>query len=143
MNANKEPLETHVVYKRSRSEGSEKDVRVLRSGKRAKVHNIVPQEMLMKRKETKMKKKENQQVGNIPQNQTSTQMNSLAYQNPQVFLGSEVKAEDLLKAKLFTCSLEQLMPLKGVRSKVFQLTKGSYKRQPNRTNTKQEAMNVY
>ncbi|KAG1043777.1 hypothetical protein G6F43_011580 [Rhizopus delemar] len=135
---NKQPIETYAADKRLRNDESELDHRVSRSGKKTKVHDTVSKELANRRNEMKSKRKElndvsnssapiaispnaaKESIVNARKKKHSSNRTSQASLNMP---SDSITAEDILKAKVFNVSLEQLMPLKGLRSQIIQRTK--------------------
>ncbi|KAG1168443.1 hypothetical protein G6F55_011660 [Rhizopus delemar] len=135
---NKQPIETYAADKRLRNDESELDHRVSRSGKKTKALDTVSKELANRRNEMKSKRKElndvsnssapiaispnaaKESIVNARKKKHSSNRKSQASLNMP---SDSITAEDILKAKVFNVSLEQLMPLKGLRSQIIQRTK--------------------
>ncbi|KAI9326251.1 hypothetical protein BD770DRAFT_450044 [Pilaira anomala] len=148
---NKEPIESYAADKRLRSTDSERDVRVTRSGKKIKVHDTAPKETLIKRNESKMKKAR----ATVPPEKVSTTVTPEEVRSekkptevkkkrvPTSKSPNAINAEEILQAKVFQVSLEQLLPLKGLRSEIFQKTKRVRNKKANVVNEGADDMELY
>lgn len=125
---NKEPIETYAADKRLRSGNSEQEVRESRSGKKVKVHDTVPREIIDKRKNIRR----NRNAVNSPSKTTAIEKKAQAKvkKTPISRPVGSINAEDILKAKVFNVSLEQILPLKGLRSELIQKTKRARNKRP-------------
>ncbi|KAG1614235.1 hypothetical protein G6F46_007107 [Rhizopus delemar] len=118
-------VEYYAADKRTRNSESERDMRATRSGKKLKVHDTVPVEHLEKRKASKQNGSSSDKILRTSPKTAKTlkKRTSVTAVNPS----SRIQADDILKAKVFNVSLEQLLPLKGLRSEIFQKTKRTRK----------------
>ncbi|KAG1038581.1 hypothetical protein G6F43_012673 [Rhizopus delemar] len=118
-------VDYYAADKRTRNSESGRDMRATRSGKKLKVHDTVPVEHLEKRKASKQTSSSGDKILRTSPKTSKTlkKRTSVTAVNPT----SRIQADDILKAKVFNVSLEQLLPLKGLRSEIFQKTKRTRK----------------